>query len=344
MQTTQVIQSTSRGLYCEAGDFFIDPWRPVARAVITHAHSDHARWGSQHYLAAETNRHILPVRLGNQANIEFAPIGKPQRIGGVTVTFVPAGHILGSAQIVIEHRGEIVVVSGDYKRESDFTCQMFEPVRCHTFVTESTFGLPVYRWPDPTVVFEQINEWWRQNQSSGKASVLLAYALGKAQRLLAGIDSTLGPIYTHGAVEKLNVAYRDSGIALPDTIYASNLEKGTDFSRALIIAPPSTLGTPWIRRFGKISTGMASGWMQIRGTRRRRSMDRGFILSDHVDWNSLLQTIAETEAESIWVTHGYSDIVVRHLQEQGMHAKVLETEFTGESLDGETTSSVEEPA
>ena len=341
MSFSDLIKSTPRGLYCEAGDFYVDPWRPVKRAVITHGHSDHARWGCRQYLAADTNRHILPARLGSSAKIEFAPLRKPQRIGPVNIQFVPAGHILGSAQVVIEHRGEIAVVSGDYKRQTDPTCLPFEPVRCHTFVTESTFGLPIYHWPDSKTVFADVNAWWRQNQRQGKASVLLAYALGKAQRLLAGIDATIGPIYTHGSVEKLNQAYRNSGASLPETTYASNLDRGTDFGSSLIIAPPSTLGTPWIRRFGKISTGMASGWMTIRGTRRRRGMDRGFVLSDHVDWPSLLRTIQETEAENIWVTHGYSDVVVRHLRDQGLNATALVTEFTGELLEGEATANEE---
>ena len=341
MSFSDLIKSTPRGLYCEAGDFYVDPWLPVKRAVITHGHSDHARWGCKQYLAADTNRHILPARLGNLAAIEFAPIRKPQRIGSVNIQFVPAGHILGSAQVVIEHRGEIVVVSGDYKRQADPTCLPFEPVRCHTFVTESTFGLPIYHWPESKKVFADVNAWWRQNQRQGKASVLLAYALGKAQRLLAGIDATIGPIYTHGSVEKLNQAYRSSAVNLPETTYASNLAKGTDFGSSLVIAPPSTLGTPWIRRFGKISTGMASGWMTIRGTRRRRGMDRGFVLSDHVDWPWLLRTIKETEAENIWVTHGYSDVVVRHLRDQGLNAKALVTEFTGELLEGEATANEE---
>ena len=335
MTSTQLIQSTPHGLFCEAGDFYVDPWTPVQRAVITHAHSDHARWGSKRYLAADTNRYILPTRLGREADIQFLPLGQPQRIGSVNVRFVPAGHILGSAQVVIESRGEVVVVSGDYKRQSDPTCQPFEPVRCHTFVTESTFGLPIYHWPDSKTVFQEINTWWRQNQNQGKASVLLAYALGKAQRLLAGIDASIGPIYTHGAVEKLNAAYRDSGVVLPETTHVGKLDNETDFSRSLIVAPPATLGTPWIRRFGNISTAMASGWMQIRGARRRRSMDRGFILSDHVDWGRLLQSIQETGAEHIWVTHGYRDVVVRYLQEQGQNAKVVETEFVGESLEGD---------
>lgn len=327
---------TRSGLYCEQGDFYIDPWRPVKHALITHAHADHARWGSQKYLAAGTSEQVLRIRMGQSANLEFQPLRQPLTIGGVRVTFFPAGHILGSAQIRIERNDESIVVSGDYKRQADPTCQPFEPVRCHTFVTESTFGLPIYRWPSPESVHSGINDWWRSNQAQGKCSLLLAYSLGKAQRLLAGLDSSIGPIFTHGAVEKLNAGYRAAGVTIPATTYAGAADaKTTDWSQALVVAPPSAAGTTWARRLGKVSVAMASGWMQIRGTRRRRGMDRGFILSDHVDWRDLMKTIKETEAENVWVTHGYSDIVARHLSEQGYNAKVVSTEFTGESLVGE---------
>ncbi len=329
-----LLTTTPRGLFCEAGNFYVDPWRPVDHALITHAHSDHARWGSKKYLTADTGAEVLRIRMGDKANLSFQPLGRPLTINGVTVTFFPAGHILGSAQIKIEKDGYSVVVSGDYKRNPDATCRPFEPVRCHTFITESTFGLPIYRWPDPQTVFAGINDWWRSNQQSGKTSVLLAYSLGKAQRMLAGVDATIGSIYTHGAVEKLNAGYRAAGVALPKTTRVGDLDaKATDWNQSLIVAPPSAVGGTWAKRFGKLSVAMASGWMQVRGTRRRRAMDRGFILSDHVDWDDLLRTIVETEAEQVWVTHGYSDVVVRHLREQGWDAKVVETEFTGESLE-----------
>ena len=335
-----LLTETPTGLYCEPGGFYVDPWRPVDRAVITHAHADHARWGSKKYLGAETGKHVLRIRMGDKADLEFQPFGEPITVGGVTVTFHPAGHILGSAQVKIEKDGYSVVVSGDYKRQADATCQPFEPVQCNLFVTESTFGLPIYRWPDSQIVFDGINAWWQANQQAGKTSVLLAYSLGKAQRLMAGIDASIGPIYTHGAVEKLNAGYRASGVPIPDTTYVGEMPKGTDWSQSLIVAPPAAVGTSWAKRFGKMSVAMASGWMQIRGTRRRRAMDRGFILSDHVDWADMIQSINESEAEEIWVTHGYSSIVVRHLREQGINAKVVETEFTGETLmDDETTES-----
>ncbi len=333
----ELLTVTPRGLYCPEGDFYVDPWRPVKRAVVTHAHADHARGGSKRYFAASSGKHVLRIRLGENADLEFADFGKGTSIGGVKVTFFPAGHILGSAQVKIEKGGDSVVVSGDYKRQRDSTCRTFEPVRCNTFVTESTFGLPVYRWDDPESVFGQIDSWWRGNQESGTASMLLAYSLGKAQRLLAGVDSSIGPIFTHGAVEKINAGYRASHVHLPATTFVGDVDpKETDWSKSLIVAPPAAAGTSWAKRFGKLSIGMASGWMQIRGTRRRRSMDRGFVMSDHVDWNALLCTVRETEAENIWVTHGYSEIVVRHLTEMGLNANVVETEFRGELIEPES--------
>lgn len=325
-----VLTLSDRGLYCPAGDFYVDPWRPVDRAVITHAHADHARSGSQHYLAAEDGRTVLRARLGAQANIETIEYHEPMTFNGVRVSLHPAGHILGSAQVRIEHRGEVWVVTGDYKVEGDATCAPFEPVRCHTLITESTFGLPIYRWLDQQNVFAGIDAWWRGNQQAGKTSVIFAYALGKAQRILAGVDERIGPIYTHGAVEKLNAVYRDAGVRLPATTHAGTAAKGQDRSQALIVAPPSAQGTPWMRKFGRISAAFASGWMQIRGARRRRAVDRGFVLSDHADWPGLLSAIKASGAERVLVTHGYADVLARWAREQGLDADTLRTEFQGE--------------
>ncbi len=283
---------TDRGLYCEAGDFHIDPWLPVDRAVITHAHGDHARWGSRHYLAAREGERVMRTRLGASASIDVVDFGAPVSLNGVRVSLHPAGHILGSAQVRVEHRGEVWVVSGDYKTEPDPTCTPFEVVRCHTFVTESTFGLPIYRWRPQAEVFAEMRDWWRANAEAGRASVVYAYALGKAQRVMAGLlDAGIGPIYTHGAVERLTRDYRESGIALPPTQYASGFPRGHPFAGSLVVAPPSAAGSTWLRRFGAVSTAFASGWMQIRGARRRRALDRGFVLSDHVDWPALLAAI-----------------------------------------------------
>jgi putative mRNA 3-end processing factor len=326
----QLLHLTDSGLYCPPGDFHIDPWRPVERAVVTHAHSDHARRGSACYLAARPGLRLLRSRLGDGAAIDGLDYGEAVEVRGVRVSLHPAGHVLGSAQVRVEHRGQVWVVSGDFKLAADPTCAPFEPVRCHTFVTESTFGLPVYRWPDPEEVMADINAWWRQNRDDGRATLLFGYALGKAQRLLAGLDPSVGPIFTHGAVEKLNRDYRDSGVALPPTTYVGDVPRGTGWAGALVVAPPSAHGSPWARRFGAASTGFASGWMRIRGTRRRRAVDRGFVLSDHADWPGLLDAIRATGAGRVWVTHGYVGVLVRWLREQGIEAEGLQTRFEGE--------------
>ena len=321
---------TDHGLYCAAGDFFIDPWQPVSRAVVTHAHADHARFGSSAYLCASPGAGVLRLRVGAEAIIETQPYDRTTTINGVDVSFHPAGHILGSAQVRVAHGGETWVVSGDYKTDPDPTCAPFEPVACDTFITEATFGLPIYRWPPQTEVFEAIDDWWRANQRTGRASILFAYALGKAQRVLAGVDASIGPLFVHGAVDRLNAAYRDAGVALPDCTYVGDAPDGIGWSQALIVAPPSAQGTPWLRRFGDQSAAFASGWMRVRGRRRRRAVDRGFVLSDHVDWPGLLSAIAATGAERVLVTHGYTATVVRYLREQGLDAYELATPYADE--------------
>jgi putative mRNA 3-end processing factor len=265
------------------------------------------------------------------ARIQAVEYGEVVRLNGVEVSLHPAGHILGSAQVRVAHRGELWCVSGDYKTEADGTCAAFEPVRCHTFVTEATFALPIYRWRPQAELFAAINGWWRLNQAAGRASLLLGYALGKAQRLIAGLDPSIGPILCHGAVERLNADYRAAGIALPPTDYSGAVGRGFNWSRALIVAPPSAHGTPWTRRFGELSAAFASGWMRIRGTRRRRAVDRGFALSDHADWPGLLDAIAATGAERVWVTHGYTAVLARWLEEQGLEAFAVPTRFEGEA-------------
>ena len=325
---------TPAGLYCEAGDFYVDPWRAVDRAVITHAHSDHARSGSASYLCARRGRALLNARIG-PAKIESVEYGEPVAMNGVRVTLHPAGHILGSAQVRIEYRGEVWVVTGDYKTDPDPTCDPFELLNCHTLITECTFGLPVYCWPDPGTVFDSINSWWRQNQEAGKASLLFGYALGKAQRLIGGLDPTIGPIYTHGAVEKLTTLYRYAGVDLPPTTHVSAENAPADWSRAMIVAPQSAGGSAWVRRFGPYSTAFASGWMRIRGRRRQRAVDRGFILSDHIDWPALMTVIQQSGAERIIATHGYTDTVVRYLKERGLRAEAMPTRFRGEQDDEE---------
>lgn len=317
------------GLYCEAGDFFIDPWRPVHRAVITHAHADHARRGHGHYLASAQGAAVLRARLGT-IDLQTLAWGQGLRVQGVRVSLHPAGHVLGAAQVRIEHRGEVWVVSGDYKVEPDPTCVPFEPVRCHTFVTESTFGLPIYRWAPSAEVFAGVNAWWRANADAGRASVLYCYAFGKAQRILAGVDASIGPIVCHGAIEPLNRAYRAAGVALPPTRLVSEVKDRAELGRALVLAPPSAGGTTWIRRFPDPSDAFASGWMAVRGARRRRAVDRGFVLSDHADWPGLHAAVGASGAQRVFVTHGYVPVMMRWLAEQGLDAQSFETEFGGE--------------
>jgi putative mRNA 3-end processing factor len=326
-----LLELTDQGLYCPAGDFYIDPWQAVNCAIVTHAHSDHAYRGSHRYLTCRQGSLILRTRLGDEAQIQTVEYGEGIDLGGVRVSLHPAGHILGSAQVRVEHQGEVWVVSGDYKLDSDPTCSPFEPLRCHTFITEATFGLPIYRWPAQSEIFTTVHKWWQTNQEEGKASLLFAYSLGKAQRLLAGLNSSIGPIFTHGAVENLNQAYRASGVSLPATTFVGAAAKNMNWSQALILAPPSAQGTPWMRKLGDLSTAFASGWMQIRGARRRRSIDHGFILSDHADWPGLLSAIQATGAERVWVTHGYTSVVARWLQEKGLEAQPLQTQFAGET-------------
>jgi putative mRNA 3-end processing factor len=321
-----LIASTDRGLYCAAGDFHIDPWHPVQRAIITHAHSDHARFGSEIYVCHRDTAPILRKRLGDVA-IETATYGQILTRNGVELSLHPAGHVLGSAQVRVASKGEIWVASGDYKLESDGVSAAFEPLRCHTFITESTFGLPIYRWRPQAQTFASIDAWRRENIAAGRATILYAYALGKAQRLLAGVDPGLGPIVCHGAVEAINALYREAGIVLPPTHLATEIEHKRDFARALIVAPPSAAASPWLKRFGDYSDALASGWMQVRGNRRRRGLDRGFALSDHADWPGLIAAVEATGAERILVTHGYTEALTRYLREKGLDARALTTAY-----------------
>ena len=270
------------------------------------------------------------MRLKQDAEFTFLDYGESVTVGGVDISFHPAGHILGSSQIRLEHRGRIAVITGDYKLGEDPTCQPWQPVRCHLLVTESTFGLPVYRWDPEDSVIDSINRWWRQSKEEEKCCLLLGYAVGKSQRLLAGLDPSIGPIYCHGAVAKANDAYRQSGVSLPMSTYVGDIEGKHDWRGAIVVAVPGAHGTSWVRRFGRISTAMASGWMAVRGTRRRRSIDRGFVLSDHVDWPSLLTAIDASAPETVWVTHGYAAQVARYLVEKGTDAKAVQGPVRGE--------------
>ncbi|HEX2640007.1 MAG TPA: ligase-associated DNA damage response exonuclease [Pyrinomonadaceae bacterium] len=330
MKKGGLITLTERGLYCRQGDFYIDPWKPVKRAVVTHAHADHAYRGHGSYLVTEEGIGLFQVRLDMGARISTLKYGEVLDLNGVKLSFHPAGHILGSAQVRVEYKGEIWVISGDYKLTPDATCAPFEPVKCHHFVTEATFGLPIYRWTPTEQVFEQINEWWRRNIEREKASVIFAYSLGKSQRVMNGIDRSLGPIYTHGAVERLTEIYRHAGVDLPKTQYAGSVQNKKEFIGSLIVAPPSAQGSTWLRRFGSHSTGFASGWMMVRGARRQRAVDRGFVLSDHADWPELLTAIKSAEAETVYVTHGFIPELVRYLNEIDINAVPLKAQYVGD--------------
>ena len=336
-----VLTFTDRGIYCPGGDFHIDPWRPVDRALITHGHADHSRWGMKRYLATDIAAPVIRHRLG-EIDLETIPYGERRRIGDVTVSFHPAGHVPGSAQIRVEQAGEVWVASGDYKTVADGLSTPFEPVRAHAFITESTFGLPVFRWTPEDELKAQMNDWWQRNRADGRFSLLGAYALGKAQRLLTSVDASIGPILTHGAVENTNEVLRAQGIALPETIRVTPETDLKAYPGALVLATPSALGGPWARRFGQASSAFASGWMALRGVRRRRAADRGFIVSDHADWPGLNAAIRETGAERVFVTHGYTAVFRAWLESQGFDAAVVETEFTGESLDTDADAEVVE--
>jgi putative mRNA 3-end processing factor len=324
------------GLYCPAGDFHIDPWRPVERAVITHAHADHARRGHGQVLAAAPSEGVLRARLGD-ITLQALPYGAAIEHRGVRLSLHPAGHVLGSAQVRLEHRGRVWVCSGDYylsgANDDNATCAPFEPVRCDCYITESTFGLPVYRWRPQREVFASIDAWWRANAAAGRTSLLLGYSFGKAQRILAGVDASIGPIAVHGAVEPLNDAYRAAGVALPPTRRVLDVKDKAELRGALVLAPPSVQGSAWLKRLPEYSDAFASGWMQLRGARRRQSVDRGFVLSDHADWPGLQRAIGATGAERVIVTHGYEAVMVRWLREQGLRAESFATEYGAD--DGE---------
>ena len=325
-----LLRFTKKGIYCEQADVYIDPWRSVKRALITHGHSDHARRGHGYYLATKTAAPVIQYRLGNGIQMETVEYGEVKTINGVKISFHPAGHIIGSAQIRLEYKGEIWVASGDYKLENDGISEAFEPVKCHSYITESTFGLPIYRWTPQAEVFEDINEWWKDNREEGKVSIITAYSLGKAQRLIHNLDHSIGKIYTHGSIENVNKVIRNQGIDLAETTLVTNYLNSKDFDGEMVIAPPSALQTTWVNKFRDVRVAAASGWMATRAARRSRGMDRSFVLSDHADWDGLNQAVKASGAERVFVTHGSSEIFSRWLVDQGYDAKVVETEYEGE--------------
>lgn len=342
MAPEDLVIERPQGLYCPPGDFYIDPWRPVDRAVITHAHADHARTGHGHYLAHADAAGVLRARLGPIA-LQPLAYGEVVEHRGVRISLHPAGHVLGSAQVRLAHGGRVWVVSGDYFVAGDApagddpnpTCPPFEPVRCDCFVTESTFGLPVYRWQPTSRVLADLADWWRANAALGRPSLVLAYSFGKAQRVLAGLGEDIGPIAVHGAVAPINAAYRAAGVRLPPCDTVEALRARGDLSRALVVAPPSVQGSRWATALGRPADAFASGWMQLRGARRRQGVDRGFVLSDHADWPGLLQAIAATGAARVIVTHGQEAVLVRWLTQRGLQAASFRTEFGDEAVEAQ---------
>lgn len=328
-----MLTETAQGLYCLAGGFFIDPWQPVARALITHAHGDHARPGSEAYLCTPGTAALLRRRFGQGTPLELLEYGMTRLIGDVTVSFHPAGHVLGSAQIRIEGADGVSVVAGDYKRAPDPTCAPFEPVPCDTFVTESTFGLPIYRWDDTAPVMRDILGWWDTNREAGRTSVIFCYKLGKAQRLLAELAAlTDRTVFVHGMMLGMIDAYREAGVSLPDVkpVIEAKGRSRASFAGELVLAPLSARGTPWMRRLGSHSDAFASGLMRVRGVRRQRAYDRGFVISDHADWPALLRTIAETGAGRVLATHGHAEPLARHLRGLGLASGTIRTAWEGE--------------
>ncbi|MBC6410755.1 MAG: ligase-associated DNA damage response exonuclease [Ekhidna sp.] len=321
----------SNGIYCPKGDFYIDPWKPVDKAIITHAHSDHAKAGHRHYLSHHDSKSILKQRLGWEIKLETKDYGEIIKINEVKVSLHPAGHILGSAQIRVEAGGEVWCVSGDYKTQPDPIAVNFEPVPCHTFITECTFGLPVYQWPDEAETITQIENWWKENQQKGKISLISAYSLGKAQRILALIDQSIGKIYCHGAVHTVNELYKRAKKLQGHFPYLSSEIKKEALIGTLIIAPPSAVGSSWAGKLKPLSVGAVSGWMMLRGSKRRQNVDRGFILSDHADWQGLNKAIRQTQSENVICTHGYAEVFAEWLNQNGYNGMSEKTFFESEN-------------
>ena len=331
MNKKGLLVHTALGLFCPKADVYLDPWKPVKKAILSHGHADHARWGSSSYLCTPTAAPVIKYRLGD-INLETLPFGEEKLINGVSFSFHPAGHILGSAQIKVSYKGEIVVFSGDYKTANDGFSEAFEPVKCHTFITESTFGLPVYHWQDQKWVFNEMEEWCKNNRNNGQLSILYGYSLGKAQRILQGLPESVGPIFTHSTIEAVLNVMRNQGVSLKNTIPVNEHLTRAELLSGVIIAPPAVQNSNWLKKFEPIRNGVVSGWMALRGARRRRNADKGFVLSDHADWEGLNEAISLTGAENVFVTHGYTDILSKWLIDKGLNAHPLETNFEGDEV------------
>lgn len=323
-----MLEFREQGVYCPAGDFYIDPWMPVKRAIITHAHSDHAYPGSLAYLCNNGSAEVLKYRLGD-IPLETKGYNEKININNVILSFHPAGHVFGSSQVRLEYKGEVWVVSGDYKLDDDGVCPPFEVVPCHTFITESTFGLPLFRWVPQDTIYRDINQWWQENKELGITSVLMGYTLGKSQRLLKHLDMSVGKVYAHGAVWEINEALRRNGANIPFVERVVS-ETKRNYAGSLVLAPPSAINSPWLKKFQPYSTAYSSGWMNLKGIKRRRPVDRGFVISDHADWPGLLSVIRETGASRIFVTHGFKSVFSRYLKETGYDSYEADTRWENE--------------
>jgi len=318
---------TGYSIYCPRADVHIDPWKPVNRAVITHAHSDHARFGSRHYISHRDSEAILRLRLGDGLSLETFDYNRSFHVNDVKFSFHPAGHIIGSAQVRVEYQGEVWVASGDYKVEDDGFCTPFEPVKCHVFITESTFGLPVYKWRPQAEIFDDIRSWWKSNAAEGKNSVLMGYSLGKMQRIMTNLLPYETPVFCHGAVFNVNEKLKAAGFSLPEVPLITRDTDRSSIKSTMIFAPPSADNSPWLKKFEPYSLGYCSGWMALRGAKNRSAADRGFVLSDHADWTGLNAAIRETGAEKVYVTHGYTSVFSKWLNGIGISAAEVSTMY-----------------
>ena len=337
----KLLKFTKKGIYCIPGKFYLDPWYPVDYAIISHGHADHARWGNKHYLCHHDSKAILQHRIGKDISIESLGYNQSKTINNVKVSFHPAGHIIGSAQIRLEYKGYVIVFSGDYKTQPDFISVPYEPVKCHEFITESTFGLPIYHWKTEHQLREELHNWILQNQENNRTSVFIGYSLGKAQRIMKLVEG-VDQIFVHSAINHLNNAISSSGIELPETSLLLPTFDKKAVENKIVILPPSLLGSKMLKRIPNAATAICSGWMQIRGNRRWKGVDAGFVVSDHADWNGLLTAIKETEAEKVYVTHGSQATFSKYLNEIGIEAHELKTEYGEEQLNAseETTKQV----
>ncbi len=338
MNGKDLLTFSPKGIYCPRADVFIDPTHPVDKALITHAHSDHARWGNKHYIAQRQNKEILKLRLGQNIDLTLKEFDESFSINGVKFSFHPAGHIWGSAQVRVSYKGEVWVASGDYKTEADHFSSSFEPIRCHTFITESTFALPIFKWRPQIQVMNEINDWWARNRVEGKVSVINAYALGKAQRVITSVNRDIGPIFVHEGVWKVHQALNRDGANLPEVTRLTDNTKASDVAGAMIVTPSSNIESSWIQKFKPYEVASVSGWMSVRGIKKRRNGGKGFVFSDHADWQGLNSAIKETGAEKVWVTHGYTETYARWLRQEGLDAQSAESLTINDEFESEKNS------